>query len=429
MSTLVLDSRAIVEALSWLKVGISVEDIVHPSADRVQTVYRAFCTEVLGVPEKSLSELPFECQFTPDMIDMHQKSEPLLLLFTTMRCFVMDFGDVNSDLTMCDLINPHPKRTRKLFSLIADYTNFYRVAAQVFEKTSSEYDHARIAIEEGLEKVRIAEERKNTLRSDRESRKRKENGLLAESGKKNTILTELMKETQATECRRDGIIKAIEDGKEVIVKTLAEIEALENEIQHLSKGVVKSPVRVRNDVDEQRSLIRRLQESCDAERQRIHNNNESVSVIEQVSKLLGERLKELERLRDAQVQLNLLHHERINSEAQVAEASKYKTQREEALNRLVKLGEEEEKSHRRALEVFSTRLQDLRMKKEELIDIMDNLRKVAPTIRDESVQLRSEMVRLRNERTEETELARRYCLELRSRFFDLLEKASFTLFF
>ncbi|PIO57189.1 hypothetical protein TELCIR_21407 [Teladorsagia circumcincta] len=154
----------------------------------------------------------------------------------------MDFGDVNSDFTMCDLINPHPKRTRKLFSLIADYTNFYRVAAQVFEKTSSEYDHARLAIEEGMEK------------------------------------------------------------------------------------------------------------------------------------------------------------------------------------RLVKLGEEEEKSHRRALEVFSTRLEDLRMRKEDLISIMDSLRKNAPTIRDESVQLRNEMVRLRNERTEETELARRYCLELRSRFFDLLEK-------
>ncbi|PIO72412.1 hypothetical protein TELCIR_05663 [Teladorsagia circumcincta] len=259
----------------------------------------------------------------------------------------MDFGDVNSDFTMCDLINPHPKRTRKLFSLIADYTNFYRVAAQVFEKTSSEYDHARLAIEEGMEK---------------------------------------------------------------------------NEIQHLSKGVVKSPVRVRNDVDEQRSIIKRLQESCDAERQRILDNNESMSVIEQVSKLLGERQKELERLRDAQAELNLLHHECANSEAQVAEASKYKTQREEALNRLVKLGEEEERSHRRALEVFSTRLQDLRMRKEDLISIMDSLRKNAPTIRDESVQLRNEMVRLRNERTEETELARRYCLELRSRFFDLLEK-------
>ncbi|KAK6055928.1 hypothetical protein COOONC_06567 [Cooperia oncophora] len=443
-------------------------------ADRVQFIYRAFCTEILDVPEKSLSELPFECQFTSDMIDMHQKSEPLLLLFTTMRCFVMDFGDANTDLTMCDLINPQPKRTRKLLSVVADYTNFHRVASQVFEKTSSEYDHARREIEEGLEQVRLAEERKNALRSDRDSRKRKENGvasqvfektsseydharreieegleqvrlaeerknalrsdrdsrkrkengLLAESGKKNAILTELMKETQATECNRDAIIKAIEEGKQEIVKAFSDIEAHKNEIEHLSKGVVKSPVRVRNDVDEQRLAIRRLQESCDAERQRISGNNESMSVIEQASKLLDDRSNELDRLRDFQAGVNVLEHERANSEALVAEAAKYKMQREEALSRLVKLSEDEEKGHSRALEVYSARLEDLKLRKEALVDIMNSLRKNASSIREETMQLQKEMVRLRNERTEETDLARRYCLELRRRFLDLLEKAS-----
>ncbi|PIO72413.1 Nidogen-like protein [Teladorsagia circumcincta] len=66
------------------------------AADRVQNIYRAFCTEVLDVPEKSLSELPFECQFTPDMIDMHQKSEPLLLLFTTIIQRVLKIQTVSS---------------------------------------------------------------------------------------------------------------------------------------------------------------------------------------------------------------------------------------------------------------------------------------------------------------------------------------------
>uniref|UniRef100_W6NEP7 Major antigen-like n=1 Tax=Haemonchus contortus TaxID=6289 RepID=W6NEP7_HAECO len=422
MSTIVLDARTIVEVLSCFKVGINVEDIIHPSPDRVQNIYRAFCMEIMNVPERSLNELPFECQFSPDMADMNQKSGPLLLLFTTLRCFFMDFGDPNMNFTMCDLINPQPKRTRKLFSIIADYTTFYQKASQVFESTSSEYDNARKVIEEGMEQVRLAEERKNALRSDRDSRKRRENGLLAESGKKNAILTELMKEAQASESRRDEIVKLIEDGKQEIVKGFAEIEALKSEIQHHSKAIVKSPERVRNDVDEQREQIKRLQEQCDTERQRIVNNNASMSVIEQASKLIDERFKELERLRSFQADVEVLDHECANALEQVAEANKYKTRKEEALNRLVKSGQEEEISHRRALEAYSSRLQDLKLKKMELTNTIKELRESASVIRDESAQLQKEMVRLRNERTEETKRAREYCLELRRRFVELLRK-------
>ncbi|VDO30242.1 unnamed protein product [Haemonchus placei] len=440
MSTIVLDARTIVEVLSCLKVGINVEDIIHPSPDRVQNIYRAFCMEIMNVPERSLNELPFECQFSPDMADMNQKSGPLLLLFTTLRCFFMDFGDPNMNFTMCDLINPQPKRTRKLFSIIADYTTFYQKASQVFESTSSEYDNARKVIEEGMEQVRLAEERKNALRSDRDSRKRRENGLLAESGKKNAVLTELMKEAQASECRRDEIVKLIEDGKQEIVKGFAEIEALKSEIQHHSKAIVESPERVRNDVDEQREQIRRLQEQCDTERQRIVNNNASMSVIEQASKLIDERFKELERLRSFQAEVEVLDHECANAQEQVAEANKYKMRKEEALNRLVKSGQEEELSHRRALEAYSSRLQDLKLRKMELTNFLSipmidgncpqpgsfstikDLRENASVIRDESAQLQKEMVRLRNEKTEETKRAREYCLELRRRFAELLGK-------
>ncbi|RCN25363.1 hypothetical protein ANCCAN_28926 [Ancylostoma caninum] len=84
MTSLVLDPRSIVEALSFLQVGINTEDIAHPSADRVQTIYHAFCTQVLDVPEKCLVELPFECQFNPETAEIQHKSTPLLLLYTTM---------------------------------------------------------------------------------------------------------------------------------------------------------------------------------------------------------------------------------------------------------------------------------------------------------------------------------------------------------
>ncbi|VDO85296.1 unnamed protein product [Heligmosomoides polygyrus] len=127
MATLVLDARSIVESLSSVGVDITVDDIIHPVASRIQSIYFGFCTKVLGVPEKSLSELPFECQLNPETAEMHQKSTPLLLLFTTMQCFIIDFGETNADFTMCDLINPTPKRTRKLLSLLADYTNFHRL--------------------------------------------------------------------------------------------------------------------------------------------------------------------------------------------------------------------------------------------------------------------------------------------------------------
>ncbi|VDM82035.1 unnamed protein product, partial [Strongylus vulgaris] len=51
------------------------------------------------------------------------------------------------------------------------------VASQVFEKTCSEYDDARKAIEDGQEQIRRAEMRKAALRSEQDARKRKENAV------------------------------------------------------------------------------------------------------------------------------------------------------------------------------------------------------------------------------------------------------------
>ncbi|KAJ1354584.1 hypothetical protein KIN20_011569 [Parelaphostrongylus tenuis] len=172
--------RSIVDALTCLNVDINVEDVVHPKADRIQLIYNAFCTQILGVPEKSLSELPFDCNCNSETAELHQRSIPLTLLFTTMRCFTTDFGDESCDFTMCDLLNPQPKRTRRLLSLLADFTNFNMKASHIFEKTVAEYDEARQAVNAAQERVRLAEERRNALRSGLDLRKRKENEVLVE---------------------------------------------------------------------------------------------------------------------------------------------------------------------------------------------------------------------------------------------------------
>ncbi|KAJ1354585.1 hypothetical protein KIN20_011571 [Parelaphostrongylus tenuis] len=92
--------RSIVDALTCLNVDINVEDVVHPKADRIQLIYNAFCTQILGVPERSLSELPFDCNCNSETAELHQRSIPLTLLFTTMRCFTTDFGDESCDFTI-----------------------------------------------------------------------------------------------------------------------------------------------------------------------------------------------------------------------------------------------------------------------------------------------------------------------------------------
>ncbi|VDO28748.1 unnamed protein product [Heligmosomoides polygyrus] len=175
------------------------------------------------------------------------------------------------------------------------------MASKVFEKTSGEYDEARQVIEEAQEQVRLAENRKHTLRSEQDTRKRKENELLAEFNHKNVIFNELVKGSEANESRRDAVLKAINDGKQRIISCREEVRALQREIEHLSKGVLRSPRRIQREVDSLRDMSKQLRESCDAERQRIHDNADSILTIEKASKLLDERFTELERLREAVV--------------------------------------------------------------------------------------------------------------------------------
>ncbi|WKX98505.1 hypothetical protein Q1695_013861 [Nippostrongylus brasiliensis] len=422
MSAIVLDPRSIVEALTCLKVDISAEDIVHPTAARVQAIYFAYCTEILEIPERSLSELPFECQLSPDVAERHQKSVPLVLLFSTLRSFVMDIGDGKVDFSMCDLINPTAKRTRKLFSLLADYVNYYKTAARVFEKTSSEYSEARIAIEQGQEQIRLAEERKSALLAEKDSRKRKENALLAEYNKKNSVFNDVVKEAETHEARRDATLKSIEKAKEDVATAAAETNSLKSQIAYLSNGVVTSPDRVRRDIEEQRAIIKDLQEKCAAERQRIRENDESMVIIEQISRLIDERFVHLDKLLGLKAQVDIAEHDATEAKALVIEASKHKTQTEEALKRVVITGENEAKNHSRAVELYRNRLVELKRKKEELTSETSALRDKTPSVYRESTQLQKEIVRLRNERTADAEEARAHCAELLRRFNDLLQK-------
>ncbi|EYC25959.1 hypothetical protein Y032_0011g1481 [Ancylostoma ceylanicum] len=422
MTSLVLDPRSIVEALSFLQVGASTEDITHPSADRVQAIYHAFCTQVLDVPEKCLVELPFECQFNPETAEIQHRSTPLLLLYTTMRCFVMDFGDADADFTMCDLINPAPKRTRKLFSVMADYATFYRTASQVFEKTSGEYNEARKAVEDGQEQIRLAEQRKNTLRSERDMRKRKENALLAEYNSKHTILTELIKESKTNEDKRDAVLKSIKDRKEEGAKLSEEIKSLQSEIEHLKKAIVDSPEELRTEAETLRTNIKRLQEDCKAERQRISDNAECMTMIENAAKLLAERFAELEKLGDFHVQISLLEQDESNVKSLLNEATRRRQQTADEAIRLTASVEEEVKQHERAREIYSSRLRDLKAKKEELTNAVKALTQKDSFVRGEAHQIKLEMQRLGKERIDETETARTNCAELMTRFRDLVVK-------
>ncbi|KAK6740840.1 hypothetical protein RB195_008972 [Necator americanus] len=422
MTSRVLETRSIVEALSCLQVGVTVEDIANPTPDRVQTIYHAFCTQILDVPERSLAELPFECELNPETAEIHQKSTPLLLLFTTMRCFIVDFGDADADFTMCDLVNPQPKRTRKLLSVVAAFTNYYKVASQVFEKTSSEYDEARKAIEDGQEQIRLAELRKRTLRGEQDTRRRKENELLAEYNSKNTILTGLIKEAEANEQKRDAILASLKGEKEQKANLLVEIKSLQNEIEHLAKGIVSSPDRVRHEADSQREQIKRLQADCKAERDRISENIDCMKTIENTAKALDGNFKMLEKIGDIQVQISLLEHNLSQAKALLEEAIRRRQQTADDSDKLTILSEEEIRKHERSRELYSSRLEHLKTKKEELIDAVKALKESDPSVRGEVLHIKNEMQRLGRERIDETKNARIQCLELMRRFSDLIEK-------
>uniref|UniRef100_A0A0K0DQN3 Myosin_tail_1 domain-containing protein n=1 Tax=Angiostrongylus cantonensis TaxID=6313 RepID=A0A0K0DQN3_ANGCA len=265
-------------------------------------------------------------------------------------------------------------------------------ASHAFEKTRAEYDDARRAINTAQEEVRLAEERKNTLLNEQSIRKRKENELLAELNSKQAALRELWKEGELCEKRRDAVWNSIKDGREEIVNLRRELKSLSSKIDHVSNGIIKSPTRFLLDVEDQKASIKSLQKQCDTERQRICDNEEAIRVVEQISKALDELSRKVDQLRDWQ--------------------------------KLVISSEEQAKTHERTYELYSSRLQDLKSRMEELSSVVKKLQENGCSGRNELSQLKKELVRLRNEKIREEETVRTACLELHRLFNDLLEKTN-----
>ncbi|KAJ1373312.1 hypothetical protein KIN20_035678 [Parelaphostrongylus tenuis] len=201
-----------------------------------------------------------------------------------------------------------------------------------------------------------------------------------------------------------------------------EIESIRTKIEHFSKGLVESPARFLRDVEDQRAQIKSLQGDCDRERERIYNNEESMKMIDQISKMLDEPHSEMDVLSELQNEMNRLEQCSIDSQARCADLKKQAHHMEEELKRLMVCGEEEAKNHERACELGCSRLKDLRSLKENLSSVLRNLRENDGGRRNELSQLKKELVRLRNENSEEKEIVRAKCLELQRRFKDLLQK-------
>uniref|UniRef100_A0A1I7XI28 Nuf2 domain-containing protein n=1 Tax=Heterorhabditis bacteriophora TaxID=37862 RepID=A0A1I7XI28_HETBA len=209
----VMDPRSIIEGLSFLQLELSTDDITNPKPERVQMIYRVFCIAMLDVPETTLNHLPFDCEINPETAEMHHKSIPLALVFTIMKSFMADFADSQPDFTMCDMIAPNPKKTRKILSVLADYAIFHKPAYEIFLQTNSEYDEARKELDICNQEVNLCEERKRNLRSEEDSRKRRENALLAERNNRHAKFTQLMKDGEECDGRREAILRTIEKYK------------------------------------------------------------------------------------------------------------------------------------------------------------------------------------------------------------------------
>lgn len=309
-----------------------------------------------------------------------------------------------------------------MLSVVADFADFYMKASHAFEKTRAEYDDARRAINTAQEEVRLAEERKNTLLNEQSIRKRKENELLAELNSKQAALRELWKEGELCEKRRDAVWNSIKDGREEIVNVRRELKSLSSKIDHVSNGIIKSPTRFLLDVEDQKASIKSLQKQCDTERQRICDNEEAIRVVEQISKALDELSRKVDQLRDWQSEINRLEQNAADYNALREDFIKKTHHTEEMLSKLVISSEEQAKTHERTYELYSSRLQDLKSRMEELSSVVKKLQENGCSGRNELSQLKKELVRLRNEKIREEETVRTACLELHRLFNDLLEK-------
>ncbi|CAI5438841.1 unnamed protein product [Caenorhabditis angaria] len=285
----ILDPRTISDFLSKrLKISLTAECILQPTAAVVQEVCTGFLRVALDVEDQQLSVLPLSVNLDLD-IDAHRQSIPVTIVFQALKGALTDITGDHLDLTMCDLVRPWkaPARIKKLFSFFVDFLKLLEVMRPQFDTVLEEFTQKRVELEEYQELMVVAEGKKKALIDQESTRKRRELDLF------NTLKTVQSEFNQVVDNYKKlnrliaELDKKTNDNLEEMKRLDLDSENARKTIDHLSVELLSSPNRVRNETEKQRQELKEIEEFSTETKKNLQEREKALEICARAEKQIG----------------------------------------------------------------------------------------------------------------------------------------------
>ncbi|XP_019853297.1 PREDICTED: kinetochore protein Nuf2-like [Amphimedon queenslandica] len=324
---------------------ITEEDILKPSADRVQLIYLMLLNVVFGAAPSTFSQVPFQGIPTdyPELYEEHHFRVNFLRSLQRLMnvCLLTD-----NDFSPRDILEPSPKRLQKHLSAVVNYVKFFNFAEQI-----SNTEGKRKEIEELNEKLKASvtsitdiQREIAELEESKEARKEVEDARKHQIAEQEHELRDLKTHMSNLESRLKLAEESQERSKKAHSTAEEDLKRSDDRINDLKMQVVTSPQELYQSVDEVR---KDLEDKRNVRDETIGNATmwetlakKASDVTPSVDDTIGE-IDELSHLVEKTIQLDNDLKRLMDSKRKLTQELKSKISRDQNLSGQVKKIDEE----------------------------------------------------------------------------------------
>ncbi|RKP13216.1 Nuf2 family-domain-containing protein [Piptocephalis cylindrospora] len=391
-----LSTREIISALRDISVSLTEEDMAHPSAQRMMTVYEVILDQVVGLPRQSCTNVPLdEMDFLP-YPDIHQESAGHAAFLRELVRLMAVVG-IN-DFSMRELRKPEAPGVRRILSAVINFIRFREGSMSALDQKMRQSEelleermrliHEHEQMKERLEALRVQRSQEQPEIEERERENEELQGqlraLLAEQGR-------LTAETDGLKERKAQLIERIQSLQE-------EFTLCQEENEVLRARIVHSPEKIQQEIKETSMRLSETKSLIVGSEQREREMRGRVAGLSQVDDDIRTCLQTLEECLDLRQRVN--HQEQKVQEALETIEWKKKKGRElevrrQQVERQIRMSEEKmgrlHKGQETRMSQTRERMEELNRKHEEVWIERDEIEKKIEASRNEIKVMNAEM--------------------------------------
>ncbi|XKL68449.1 hypothetical protein PGB90_003940 [Kerria lacca] len=280
-------------------------DLKNPTQHIVCNFYTSFLEE-LGANTSNVVQIQINQMTLISHVDMYNATVPIFNLFYSVKYFLNNVGI--SDFSPSDLVNPVPRRTLTHFSALMHFLTYCDETISGLQSQLQEVTKLREQRDELYHKIEILRGDINRNATERVKRRERCKELEKSNEKDKIDLNKICQEKESLKQTMENIKKMVSHYEEKDSQIIRTIRNMENKNKDLTEMIVRSPEKLKTDLEQLESKKKELVETVRC----------SKIQLEEKKKLTNLLIKEREKQENRQQKLkDILETEELRCEKAV----------------------------------------------------------------------------------------------------------------